>query len=390
MSTSPNRFALFILLFALLLSSVWIRRAHAAQLSDQDVKLAEIDEQRQVNEEEEFIEEEDEQEEEEQGLLIQKPAETPAKKPIVLEVVRPAKKGIKTPAKKLLHNFHFHYSVLEGYDRNVKLNSAHKGSFVTDQFFTVNYTNHIQKILFYRLSYGLRSLNDYKFGDENLMDQHFQIQSSVKLHPKLFFEPEYKFNVYREPHDSVANFDQQRVKVGLKHFLYKDILFHKASYIYIHRGYDKFAARLPSDRDIPGPHHRRDNVNAFDYEIGLHPFKNLLFQVHNQFGRNESNDQFFNFYDYNYYQVSPLVIWQPAKKISFVAGFQYERNNYEDRAIRGTQDLENVSSIFGSVFYLFNSHAALGFHWLYTRNGSKLQELDYDNSIFSVGLHLQA
>ena len=437
---SANRYILFVLLM-FLVHGVWIRPAHAAQLSEQDIKLAEIDQEEQIDEEEQVIEEEEAEEVEEmqpnqnqvqatdkksaaspskkkakspskktaKGLVqkpveapVEKKVEPPSEKPAVSsaqkpaetlvdqKVLLPSKKSILFPAKEILGKFEFNYAALEGYNRNVRLNSTHKGSFFTDQFLSVAYLNHVKKNLFYRLIYRFRSLNDYKFGDENLMAHNFQVQSSIKLLPNFFLEPEYRFDISRRPHEPAADFDRNEVKVGLKHFLYKDILYHKPSYLFAHHHYEKFRARLPFDQDIPSSHLRADNENAFDYEIGFHPHKNILFQVHNQIGRNDSNDQFFDFYDYSYYRVTPLVTWHTTKKATLIAGFSFQRNNYDDRAIHARAEAEDISTLFGSIFYQLNPHAALGLHWLYVHNDSNVAELEYDDSIFSIGLHLHA
>ncbi len=395
---------LFIILAAFLIFISPLHRfAYAAQLSEQDVKLAEIDEERQIENDEEVVEEEEGEEvgeietaEQKQASALKNVAamripgkrtdEIPPKKAIEL----PSKKQAERPAKKLLDKFEFNYAALEGYDRNMKLNSTHKSSLFTDQYLSVGYLDHFKKFMAYRFFYRLRRMDNYKFGDENLMNHDFQAQSSIKLIPGLYLEPEYKFSISRKPHEPVADYDKNEVKVGMKHFLYKDILFHKPSYIFIRRDYQKFSARLPFDVDIPSGRHRRDDVNALDYEIGVHPMKNMLFQIHNQVGRSDSNDQFFDFYDYTYYQVTPVLTWQVTQKIFLVLGYQFQRNNYDDRAIHGRAEAEDISTAFGSIFYQLNRYASLGFHAVYVHNDSNVPELEYDDSIFSIGLHLHA
>ena len=146
-------------------------------------------------------------------------------------------------------------------------------------------------------------------------------------------------------------------------------------------------ARKPKD-GTPGLDNRHDTTHRLDYEIGLHLVPTLLIQVHNQYGRNDSNDDFLDFYDYSFYQVTPSITWEITKPLLLITGVQFQRNNYDNRAVRGTAERENFTAFFGSLFYHVTDYASIGFHWVYSKDDSNLPELEYQDSSLSLGVHL--
>ena len=149
--------------------------------------------------------------------------------------------------------------------------------------------------------------------------------------------------------------------MGLKHYFIPKRLYHKPSYIFQSRDFTKAKARLANDS--PGPDGRNDTTHRLDYEIGVHPVPQFLLRVHNQYGRNDSNDQFLDFYDYSFYQVTPSVTWEVSKPLLAIVGVKFQRNNYDDRAVRGMAEREDFTAFFGNLFYHVTKQTSVGFHW---------------------------
>jgi len=211
-------------------------------------------------------------------------------------------------------------------------------------------------------------------------------ETAIELTPHFFIESEYGARWFWKPDDAQGNFNEQEVKVGLKHYLIPKRLYHKPSYIFQYRDFSKAKARLADGS--AGPDGRNDTTHRLDYEIGVHLMPELLLRVHNQYGRNDSNDQFLDFYDYSFYQVTPSVTWEISKPLLAIVGVQFQRNNYDDRAIRGMAEREDFTAFFGSLFYHVTDNASIGFHWVYSKDDSTLPELEYQDSSLSLGVHL--
>ena len=287
--------------------------------------------------------------------------------------------------KGILHRLHFHYGVFEGYDRNPNLSSPRKGSGFTEQDLGVGTIHRLGQRFIYRLSANTRYVNYYKFANENLFQQSLRGEGAIELTPHLFIESEYDARWFWKPDDAQGNFNEQEVKLGLKHYFIPHRLYHKPSYIFQYRNFTKAKARV-SDGG-PGMDERHDTTHRLDYEIGLHLIPSVLAQVHNQYGRNDSNDQFLDFYDYSFYQVAPSVTWEITKPLFLVTGVQFQHNNYDNRAVRGTAGRDNFTAFFGSLFYHVTDAASVGFHWVYAKDDSNLPELEYQDSSLSFGVY---
>ncbi len=293
----------------------------------------------------------------------------------------------KPASKTFIQKFDFHYAVLEGFDQNVPVDPEHlKGSFFTKQKAAVGFTDHIKNIFIYRLSYALGHTYYYKFSELNILNQNFHAETALKLLPNIFLETGYGYEIFRRQHTHLANYNGNEVKVGLKHYLIRDKLYHKPSYIFHHHGYGKFKVR--NAEGVPGLRDRKDNFNAFDYEVGMYVYHRLLIRVHNQFGRNNSNDQFKDFYDYSYYSVTPIVSWHLSKDWLLVGGFHYQLNHYDDRNIHGSAERENLYSFFGGVYYQINKYLTWSANAIYIQANSNVPELEYKDPIYSTGFHL--
>jgi len=296
------------------------------------------------------------------------------------------KRKQKPEAKTFMDKLDLHYGVNEGFDRNVKLDSSHKRDFYTAQSVGVGYTDHIKNTFIYRLGYNLHHKGYYKFADRRLLDQTFSAETALKLIPHhLYLETDYRYRILRRQHTPLSDFNGNEIKIGLKNYIIKDTFYHKPSYLFFHNDYRKFKAR-----NAQGEHGlkvRRDNINAFDEELGLHLPHHFLIRVHNQIGHSDSNDQFLDFYDYSYYQVTPIISWEPTDKWLVLTGFFFQHNNYNERAVYGTAEKENLYSAFGSVFYHFNPHVTWSFDCFYIKSDTNVPELEFEDASFSTGLH---
>ena len=288
--------------------------------------------------------------------------------------------------KEWLHRLHLHYSVIEGYDRNVNLNSTHNGTGFTEQDLGMGYIHRLGQRFIYRLTGNLRYVNYYKFSNVNSFAPTLRGETAFEFTPHFFLESEYDARWFWRPDDAQGNFNEQEVKVGLKHYLIPKRLYHKPSYIFQYRDFTKAKARLADSS--AGPDGRWDTTHRLDYEIGIHPIPELLLRVHNQYGRNDSNDQYLDFYDYSFYQVTPSVTWEVSKPLLVIAGVQFQRNNYDNRAIRGRAERENFTAFFGSLFYHVTKQTSVGFHSGYSKDDSTPPELEYPDSSLSLGVHV--
>ncbi len=293
----------------------------------------------------------------------------------------------KAVPKTFLQKFSLYNAVNEGFERNVPLGTPRHGSLFTTQDTVLTYTDRLKKDLIYRFTYGLRHTNYYKFSDFNVLDQNIKVETALKLIPSLYFETEYRHDIFRRQLTPISDYDGNEVKLSLKHYLIKDKLYHKSSYVFHHHGYYKFKARDATG--VHGLEDRRDNLNAFDHEVGVYLFPNLLIHVNNQFGRNESNDLFKDFYDYSYYRITPNVTWHVTKDWLFIGGYRYQRSRFDGRDLHGVLDRESLQSFYGGIYYHISKNLSWSANCHYLKNGSDVPEFAYSDSWFSTGIHFR-
>ena len=82
------------------------------------------------------------------------------------------------------------------------------------------------------------------------------------------------------------------------------------------------------------------------------------------------------------------VTWEITKPLFLITGVQFQHNNYDNRAVRGTAEREHFTAVLGSLFYHVTDWASVGCHWVYAEDDSNLPELEYQDSSLSVGVHL--
>jgi hypothetical protein len=293
----------------------------------------------------------------------------------------------KRVPKTFIEKFSMHHAVQEGFERNVPLSTPRHGSLYTEQGAVVRFTDRVTKDFIYRLNYGFQHTNYYKFSNFNILDQNIKTETALKLVPSLYFETEYRHEIFRRQHAPISDYDGDRVKLSLKHYLIKNKMYHKPSYIYRHHGYHKFNARDASG--VHGLDNRRDNLNAFDYEVGMHLLPHLFIHVNNQFGRHESNDLFKDFYDYSYYRVTPNFMWHAMDELLLIGGYRYQRSHFDGRDLHGLLDRESLQSFYGGVYYQINKNFFWSANCHYLKNGSNVPEFTYSDSWFSMGIHFR-
>ncbi len=293
----------------------------------------------------------------------------------------------KPAPRTFLEKFSLHHAVQEGFERNVPLSTPRQGSLYTEQDAVLRYTERVTKDFIYRLNYGFQHTNYYKFSDFNILDQKIHTETALKLVPSLYFETDYRYEIFRRQLTPISDYNGNRVKLSLKHYLIKNRFYHKPSYIYRHHAYYKFKAR-----DAAGAHgldRRRDNLNAFDYEVGWHLLPHLFLHVNNQFGRNESNDLFKDFYDYSYYRITPNVMWHATNELLLIGGYRYQNSHFDGRDLHGILDRESLQSAYGGVYYQLNKNFFWSANCHYIKNGSNVPEFSYSDSWFSTGIHFR-
>ncbi len=292
----------------------------------------------------------------------------------------------KRRPKTFLEKFDFSYLLMQGYDRNALHNSLHKGSWFNEHEFVAGFTDRPSENFVYHIDYQLQYDFYYEFGSQTVFKNSVNARSAYKVSPTLFIETDYDFDIFRRPHSASAGYDGHQIKIGPKHYLIPRKLYQKPFYSFSYREYPKFKARDSSENETTAD--RKDLAHRLGYEIGFFVTPSILLRLRNQIGRNDSNDQLRDFYDYDFYQVTPTLTWRFDKKTTLAGGVQYQRNNYDQRDFSGSADRENVYSAFANFHRALNKSVDWVVSCTYVKYDGNIPQLNFQNSLISTGFQI--
>lgn len=280
------------------------------------------------------------------------------------------------------------FSLFQGYDNNVYLNSQRKRDAFTQMFFKSNLTSPINEQLEGILGYELMSLMYADASDVNLIRTGLRLGLDYKINTDLNFLTDYRFGVADYINSGEDDFLDHRIKFKLKRiFLSK--LYHSLSYELMFKDY-----RQRKTRTTPVTYSsktREDFRRTIEYELG-HYFPKDLFKIKFQYYLNDSNERYLDYYDYDSYRVIFSLTHLFNDKLFGYLSFSRQLREYSSRTLSvpiGSISLERdkTSVITSALYYNLNKTFTLGLNYTYRQNWSNEPTGRYSGSIISLGAY---
>lgn len=154
----------------------------------------------------------------------------------------------------------------------------------------------------------------------------------------------------------------------------------------------EFTKRKASDlNNVSTLVRREDNRPIFSYEIGQY-FKRSLLKFYTKHYENNSNDEYFDFYDYKSHQFNVAFIHMFNEKFYYLADLGFERRDYNSRPsdiniLGSSAQKDDIYKVNMSLFYDINKNLTVDLSWSWRQSASNSINYEYAGYITSCGLH---
>lgn len=279
---------------------------------------------------------------------------------------------------------------IQGVDSNPLLDSTHKA----DNFSQEMVDMHFRYPMFGSFAgfttskFGFTVVNNtyYQITDVSTLDGFVDYNVEQKICDSLTLTVGYQGEMLWYPNFEDGNYFGNEVNVHLKHKII-DRVYHTGSYRFLYKHYLERKIRLGTAQ--PGSPLRNDQRNTLQHEVGAFVTDITKLRVTNQFAWNDSNDEYFDFYDYFSYRVGAGVVQIITKKLTGIAGFYYQRKNYYERQCSDKQkeQRDNLYAVSGSLLYDLTKNISVFVSYAHTENHTNEPLERYTDNLYSFGAY---
>ena len=278
-------------------------------------------------------------------------------------------------------------SILQGFDNNVFLDpSRTKDGFLQSTVAVdavYNYTNDIRLIL----NTDVTNISYYTKKDNNLLDlvgnPGFEMDF---LDDYLTYIGDYKIEWVLFPHDKDGSYLSNEFSAYIRNNVYKGF-YQQGGFKMEYRHYTNRKAYGPSAE--PKSDLRDDIRYTGMYEAALYLYDFIKVKETVQFYRNDSNDQFMDYYDYYAFKTRTSLTVLFTDKLYGITSFSYTRKLYDDRLSteHQTHEKDNLYIFNASVLYELTPSFTLSGGCSYRENTSNEPLEKFSGTIWTVGLY---
>lgn len=304
-----------------------------------------------------------------------------------LDIASKYTKPLKEKMKKEKIDFDMSLSLLQGADNNAFLNSLRKkDAFLQDTFSADMIYRHTDNVRAF-LGGDITNILYYKFTDNSLLD--FEVNPGMEidcLKDSLTVITDYKFEYLSFYHDEDGSYLSQQGSVFFKNYPC-DRFTHKAGF---RLEYKDFTHRKALDSDSTKKNaHRQDMRYTGEYEMSFYLTRYLTIKENLQFYRNDSNDRYYDYFDYHAFRTKSSLIALFSDKFYSITSLAYTRKWYDNRLSTGNGEHEkdNLYVFNLNLLYELTPAFTLAGGLSYRENASNEPLEKYSGAIWTVGLY---
>ena len=263
--------------------------------------------------------------------------------------------------------------IAQGIDTNPLLDSTHKADTYTQETLDMRFKyklpeNSLGK-LDSRFGFNIFNINYYKSTDVNIFDGVADINFDQQLSEHLTATVGYALETMWFPNDRNGNYLGNEISAGFKQDLTKSI-YQRVVYRLQFRNYLDRKAMLGNGNFMSDL--RFDIRNTFRHELGVYIGKKIKLRVIDDLIVNNSNDQFFDFYDYNAYRTGGSLVAMFTGKLYGTAGLYYQRKWYYSRIVSAGDypQRDNLYTAAASLTYEITKNLSIFANYTHMENHS--------------------
>lgn len=278
--------------------------------------------------------------------------------------------------------------VSAGYDDNALLSSSRKGDVFAQQSVSLGWKRNFGSRVRTRADFDAFNVNYFEVTDQSVLWQAVNPGVDYLVSPTTALQMDYHFDYLYFPRNEIASSRSHGIRAGVLHKIH-DALRFKAGAGPAWRQFTdnkiNHAGGTRSDED-----NRSDDRWIADSELIWNIWSDGVLRPGFSYSRNDSDDQFNDFYDYDSYSFRVSLTAKMTPKIYYYLKFGYENVVYDDRRLVALPDETENSDVYtasASLFYAFRKDISLGLSYTYRQKESNEPSQAYSGSITTVGLY---
>ncbi len=275
----------------------------------------------------------------------------------------------------------------EGFDSNVNLDPSKKSDSYIEESLDARYTYPIKDdSLDVKFGFDIVNSTYYNITDASLFDGSAYVNLEGKMPNDLTFIGGYAFNTVWYPNDENGTYISNEVSGGYKHYITSRV-YQKAMYRFSLKNYIDKKRRLGNAEF--SSERRADLRQVLEHEVAVYIFENVKLKITNQFLVNDSNDQYFDYYDYSQYKFGPSMTVSLMDKLYNISSFSLVHREYAGRRASGKNSRQKDDLYIASTSLLYDITKVISVYATYSyRENRSTETLDkYSSSIFATGLY---
>lgn len=285
----------------------------------------------------------------------------------------------------------YFFSASQGYDNNVFLDSSRKGDTFSEGIFDAKAIYPLSGRWDVFGGIGVHDITYWEFTDASLVDTDLKFGFEGKLFGTVVLNTFNDIEIVEYPYNSDGSYVGDKAGFTLRHTLPRALLpgtfFHSFGYEYFYKNYSDRKAR--NGFGAKSSDDRADKRNTLRSEFGAY-FKKAMLKFSGEYYLNDSNDQYFNYYDYQSKRIGLSFIYLMTDKMTALLSASHQSKHYIHRITRVDNTKLETDRIFtGSVSFLYEiyKNTSLGLNYTYRQNDSNDPIQEYSGSITSLGLY---
>lgn len=238
----------------------------------------------------------------------------------------------------------------------------------------------------WKFGFNLANVSYYEYTDADMLDMIADSKFEYRLLDSLLLIAGYQGEFMVYPNDENGSFFKNEVSAGLRHtiarnasqtaryaFSLKEYTHRKILYGNLTRGSD---LRLDARHDVI-------------HELSVRLIDRLKVTLVNQYSINDSNDQYFDFYDFWMYKSRASLVVMLVKRLYVIGSFSYFHKEYTDRPTsdRGVDQKDNLYVVSSTLLWDLTASLSLFCNYSYKENDSNEPLDQFSGNMMSAGLY---
>lgn len=273
----------------------------------------------------------------------------------------------------------------QGYNNNANLGSPRKGDLFTEQELILSGRRPLSENSELKLRFTIYNIIYHEFTQNNRLDNELALELETRLSDKLTLYTSSNLSYFKYPRENRYDYLSNRVLLALKHKL-AERFYHRIAYSYRYKWFDELKKRDGTGNPLSEKREDGEHTLGWDWSMLL---KRNFIKITNEGKLYNSNDSYFDYYDYLAHEVSFTWFRKVTRKFNTVLRAGYSRKNYDTRLVSELSTAQYDDTLTATVLLYYEMFPSffLTARFIYLDNNSNSPLYDYVERLTSVGIN---